>query len=119
MSKWNDISYVTLMLTCNFGNLQDVKPYTISQWHKLNRLLEESQLSAKDLFDVHLAEVRNRIRLADIEVERISRLLSQNVQASIQLAQYEDMGISLVTYDMSEYPPHVKSKLDMQAPPVF
>ena len=115
-------SYAILLLCSDLAvknAVENIKPFTVSQWSKLAERLIEKELTPQDLFRVSSDAVKNKLNLTDEEVIRIERLLLFSGQLSIELSSLHDKGIFTLTRADKEYPLSFKNKLTKYAPPVL
>ena len=98
---------------------EGVRPLEPKEYSDLVNLLTQANKSPKDLFDFSVQDFSSILHFDHEQTARFARLLDRNASLSFELAQYQNMGIEVVTRGDGDYPKALKKKLGNGCPPIF
>jgi len=104
----------------NMKNDDSLKPYTVSQWNKLFKRLEQSSLKKPEaLFSSDEQDWNKELNLSKDEILRLKKLLSRAGQVGIEIEQLQSQGINITTWAEETYPKRLKEVLKEKSSPMF
>ena len=98
----------------------DVKPLSPTEWSSLAATIHRSELQRPGaLLGLDGDALRQRLELSRDAAERLNALLARGGQLALELDRLAGRGIWVVTRADDAYPPLVKERLKVTAPPLF
>jgi DNA processing protein len=121
----NDDGLVVLALCSAFGAAQNgvasgSSPFTLSEWNKLARQIQESALKEPAALHGRTADdLARELGVAADQAERIARLLDRSGRLALELEGLFSRGMWAVTRVDERYPQKLRDTLKHQAPTVL
>ena len=97
----------------------NVKPFEPKEWSDFATKLINANLRPEDIFNISRQDFKEKLLLANDQIDRIFRLIERNVSLSVELSQLENIGINVVTRADKGYPSKLKKTLGNNCPPLF
>lgn len=98
---------------------EGVHPLEPKEYSDLAKLLTLANKTPKDLFAFSAEDFSAVLHFDQAQITRFRRLLDRNASLNFELAQYQNMGIEVVTRGDVNYPKALKKKLANGCPPIF
>ena len=122
--KLSQDSLATILLCTDLGlnkaDMQEYKPYTLSQWNRLADKILNSKLGKPSaLLNAGRDTIAQELELDADEINRILNLLSRGGSLAILLEQLENRGIQVTTRAEENYPAKLKKVLKKYSPAVL
>ena len=114
----NQNAEIIFMLCSHLHADADCKPLEPSEWSQLADQLMQAGLEPKSLPALSDSEFRT-LTIGTEEMCRIRKLLERGANLAFELANYQSMGISVVTRADVAYPKLLKVRLGKNCPPLF
>lgn len=98
---------------------EGVRPLEPKEYDSLAQMLNRAGKTPKDLFGFSADDFEAVLGCDTEQTARLMRLLDRNASLSFELAQYQNMGIEVLTRADTEYPKRLKKVLSHGCPPIF
>ena len=124
MVQLNQDSLVTLLLCSDLELSPEMKkrykPYTLTQWNRLAKIIMNSSLQKPSaLLNIKKEVLRDELLLSDAEINRIDFLLKRGGNIAIEIERLESLGIYITTRAEENYPNRLKKTLKKYSPPII
>lgn len=111
-----------ILLLCSHIGIKDesIKPLTLKKWNELAGAIFNSDVKRPgNLFTLSKEEMYDKLKLSNIDIDYIIKLLSRSVELGLDLDRLYSKGIKIVTRASNMYPKKLKRVLKDLAPPVL
>lgn len=113
----NDNKMATIILYGRLCLNENTKPYTTTEFYKLNIELENLKLKLSDLISFSKEQLLNYFD--EEKVNRIENLKNRSGSIAFELQKFNDLMINIITLEDECYPKQLKKKLGKLCPPLF
>ena len=115
----NDLATIVLCTDLGIKNRKLLKPLSTLEWSDFVRELISNKMQPKDIFNDNVQDILITLKINNSFIERVVNLLKRSANVSLELNEYFNKGIYVITRSNPRFPRHIKEKLKDRTPPVL